>query len=160
MLFRSFTYGLNTAVGYKAWSLTFFFQGVQGGQVYNSYKYLTDFTSLAPGSNWGTRTLQAWTPKNPTSTIPALTLVNNNDEGRYSTYFLESASYLKLRNIQLAYDIRNAFKKVKFQRASIYIQASNLLRFKGSSYTGPDPENPGNGYPIPVVTTIGINLSY
>lgn len=154
------TYGLNTSLGYKNFSLTFFFQGLYGGTVYNSYKYLTDFTSLAPGSNWGNRTLQAWTPQNTGSTIPALTLVNNNDEGRYSTYFLESASYLKLRNVQFAWDMKNIFRNIKLSRASIYIQASNLLRFKSSSYTGPDPENPGNGYPIPVITTIGINVSY
>jgi len=156
----NFTYGLNTSIGYKDLSLTFFFQGVEGGQVYNSYKYLTDFTSLAPGSNWGTRVLNAWTPENPKSTIPALTLVDNNDEGRYSTYFLESGSYLKLRNIQLSYNLKNTIKNVKLQRATVYIQASNLLRFKSSSYTGPDPENPGNAYPIPVITTIGVNFSY
>ena len=138
----------------------FFFQGVYGGQVYNSYKYLTDFTSLAPSSNWGTRTLSAWTPNNSKSTIPALTLVDNNNEGRYSTYFLESGSYLKLRDIQLAYDLKRAFKDIKLSRATVYIQANNLLRFKSSSFTGPDPENPGNGYPIPVITTIGINFSY
>jgi TonB-linked SusC/RagA family outer membrane protein len=156
----NFSYGLNTEVGYKDLSLTFFFQGVQGGQVYNSYKYLTDFTSLAPGSNWGTRVLDAWTPTNTKSTIPALTTVDNNNEGRYSTYFLESGSYLKLRNVQLAYNLKNTFKNVKLQRATVYIQASNLLRFKSSSYTGPDPENPSNAYPIPVITTIGVNFSY
>jgi len=156
----NFTYGLNTSIGYKNFNLTFFFQGVEGGLVYNSYKYLTDFTSLAPGSNWGTRTLQAWTPQNNKSTIPALTLIDANNEGRYSTYFLESGSYLKLRNIQLAYDLKNALKKIKIQRATVYIQASNLLKFKSGSYTGPDPENPGNAYPIPVITTIGVNFSY
>jgi len=155
-----FIYGLNTAINYKAFSVTFFFNGSQGGQVYNSYKYLTDFTSLAPGSNWGTRVLNAWTPSNNTSAIPALTLNNNNDEGRPSTYFLESGSYLKLRNIQLSYDLRNALKKLKVSRATVYIQASNLFTVKSSSYTAPDPENPGNAYPIPVITTIGLNLSY
>jgi TonB-linked SusC/RagA family outer membrane protein len=156
----NFTYGLNTAIGYKDISLTFFFQGVQGGLVYNNYKNLTDFSSLAPGSNWGTRTLDAWTPQNSKSSIPALTLVNANNEGRYSNYFLESGSYLKLRNIQLAYDLKSVFKKVKFQRATIYVQASNLLKFKNASYTGPDPENSNNLYPIPVITTIGVNFSY
>jgi TonB-linked SusC/RagA family outer membrane protein len=156
----NFTYGLNTAVSYKNLSLSFFFQGVSGGLVYNNYKYLTDFTSLAPGSNWGTRTQDAWTPQNTKSTIPALTLVDANNEGRYSSYFLESASYLKLRNIQLAYDLKKVFKSAKFQRAQVYVQASNLLKFKNASYTGPDPENPGNAYPIPVITTLGINFSY
>jgi len=155
-----FTYGLNTNIGYKGFGLTFFLQGVYGGQVNNTYKGLTDFTSLAPGSNWGTRTLGAWTPQNNKSTIPALTLVNNNDEGRFSTYFVESGSYLKLRDIQLSYDLKRAFKDMKLSRATVYVQASNLLRFKSSLYTGPDPENPGNGYPIPVITTIGVNFSY
>ncbi|MGN6639243.1 MAG: TonB-dependent receptor domain-containing protein, partial [Mucilaginibacter sp.] len=156
----NFTYGLNTSINYKNFSLTFFFQGVEGGQVYNSYKYLTDFTSLAPGSNWGTRVLKAWTPQNATSTIPALTLIDANNEGRYSTYFLESGSYLKLRDLQLAYNLNHLFKKHQFQRAKIYIQGSNLLTIKSSSYTGPDPENPSNAYPIPVITTIGVNFSY
>jgi TonB-linked SusC/RagA family outer membrane protein len=156
----NFVYGLNTSVGYKGFNLTFFFQGSQGGLVDNTYKTLTDFTSLAPGSNWGTRVLDAWTPTNNKSTIPALTLNDNNNEGRPSTYFLESGSYLKLRNIQLSYNLKNAIKKLKLQRAMVYIQASNLLTFKSSSYTAPDPENPGNAYPIPVITTIGINFSY
>jgi TonB-linked SusC/RagA family outer membrane protein len=156
----NFVYGLNTSIGYKNLSLSFFFQGVQGGLVYNNYKYLTDFTSLAPGSNWGTRTLNAWTPQNASSNIPALTLINSNNEGRYSSYFLESASYLKLRNIQLAYDLKSLFKGVKFQRAKVYVQASNLIRFKSASFTGPDPENPNNAYPIPAVATIGVNFSY
>ncbi|MDB5136719.1 MAG: SusC/RagA family TonB-linked outer membrane protein, partial [Mucilaginibacter sp.] len=59
-----------------------------------------------------------------------------------------------------AYDLKNVLKKVKFQRATIYVQASNLLKFKSASYTGPDPENSNNLYPIPVITTIGVNFSY
>jgi TonB-linked SusC/RagA family outer membrane protein len=155
-----FTYGLNGNINYKDFSFSFFLQGVQGGLVYNSYKYLTDFTSLAPGSNWGTRTLQAWTPQNPTSTIPALTLIDANNEGRYSSYFLEPGTYLKLRNIQLAYNLKSVLKKLKLQRAKVYIQANNLFTVKSSSYTGPDPENPANAYPIPVITSIGVNFSY
>ena len=153
-----FTYGLNGNINYKDFSLSFFLQGVQGGLVYNGYKYLTDFTSLAPGSNWGSRTMQAWTPQNPTSTIPALTLIDANNEGRYSSYFLEPGTYLKLRNIQLAYNLKHVFKNLKFQRAKIYIQANNLFTVKSSSYTGPDPENPSNAYPIPVITSIGANF--
>ena len=155
-----FTYGLNTTVSYKNFDLSFFFQGVKGGLEYNSYKYLTDFTSLAPGSNWGVRTLGAWTPENNKSTIPALTLVDANNEGRYSTYFLEKQSYLKLRNLQLAYNLKNLKGFKKFQKARVYIQASNLLTFKNKANTIPDPENPNSSYPIPVVTTCGINFSF
>jgi TonB-linked SusC/RagA family outer membrane protein len=154
-----FSYGLNVNVKYKNFNLNFFFQGVQGNSVYNTYKAITDFTSLAPGANWGTRVLQAWTPQNPTSTIPALTLVDNNDEARGSTYYVENGSYCKLRNLQLSYNLNDALKKYKIKNAKIYIQGSNLLTIKSKSYTDPDPENSTNEFPIPVVTTIGFDLS-
>jgi hypothetical protein len=59
-----FTYGLNFNLSYKNFDMALFFQGVQGIQVYNSYKNYTDFTSIWPGTNWGTRTLNAWSPSN------------------------------------------------------------------------------------------------
>jgi len=155
-----FIYGLNIAVNYKRFDLALFFQGVQGGLVNNTYKGFTDFTSLSPNTNWGTRLLNAWTPENPTSAIPALSLSGANNENRFSTYYLETANYLKLRNVQLGYDLKDALKMLKVSRAKIYLQASNLMRFKSKSYTAPDPENPGNAFPIPVITSLGFNLSF
>lgn len=156
----AFSYGLNVDLKYKNWGLSFFFQGVQGNNVYNTYKEITDFTSLAPGANWGTRALQAWTPQNPTSTIPALTLVDNNNEGRGSTYYVENGSYCKLRNLQLSYNLNDVLKKYKIHNAKVYLQASNLLTIKSKNYTDPDPENSTNEFPIPVITTIGFDLSF
>ncbi|MBE9584461.1 TonB-dependent receptor [Mucilaginibacter sp. JRF] len=155
-----FMYGFNANISYKNFDLSFFLQGVQGNDVNNTYKGLSDFSSLAPGANWGSRTLQAWTPQNTSSTIPALTTVDRNNEGRFSTYFIESGSYLKLRNVQIGYNLRNALEKLKVQNARIFIQANNLLTIKSSSYTAPDPENPGNGFPIPVITTVGLNITF
>lgn len=155
-----FTYGLNIAFSFKRLNVVLFFQGVQGGVVNNTYKNLTDFTSLAPGSNWGSRVLEGWTPENPSATVPALTLVNTNNENRFSTYFLEPRDYLKLRNFEVGYDLKDAFKRFNLTRARVFLQASNLLRFKNKNYTAPDPENAGNAYPIPVITTLGFNLSF
>lgn len=155
-----FTYGLNISVKYKGFNLTAFFQGVQGIQVYNSYKTYTDFTSLWPGTNWGTRVLNAWSPQNPKSTIPSLTLVDTNNEGRESTYFLENGSYMKLRNLQLGYDLGNLLKGAKVRNARIYLQGSNLFTIKSKSYTAADPENPGGAFPIPTITSIGIDLTF
>ncbi|MCL4637445.1 MAG: SusC/RagA family protein, partial [Olivibacter sp.] len=155
-----FTYGLNLTLSYKRFNIAVFFQGVQGGVVNNSYKNLTDFTSLAPGSNWGSRVMDAWTPENAGASVPALTLVNTNNENRFSTYFLEPRSYFKLRNIEIGYDLKDAFERFNVTRARVYMQASNLLRWKNRAYTAPDPENPGNAYPIPVIATVGFNLSF
>jgi TonB-linked SusC/RagA family outer membrane protein len=155
-----FSYGLNTSLSYKAFDLTFFLQGVQGNSVYNTYKGLTDFTSLQPGANWGSRVLQAWTPQNPNSTIPALTTVDRNNEGRGSTYYVENGSYLKLRNVQVGYDLKRAFKSLKVANARVFVQANNLLTIKSKSYTATDPENAVNNFPIPIITTIGINATF
>ena len=156
----NFTYGLNVSLTYKNFDLNFFLQGVQGIYVYNNYKTYTDFSSLWPGTNWGTRTLNAWTPQNPNSTIPALSLVDRNNEGRTSTYFIENGSYLKLRNIQIGYNLQKAFKRIRIQNARLYVQGSNLFTIKSKSYTATDPENPNYAFPIPAIGTIGLNLSF
>ncbi|WP_346320693.1 TonB-dependent receptor [Chitinophaga sp. YIM B06452] len=154
-----FIYGLNVELSYRDFDLSFFLQGVQGIQVFNDFKTFTDFSSLWVGSNWGERTLSAWTPSNPTSTIPALTLVNRNNEGRASTYFYENGSYLKLRNIQLGYNLKRALRHTPVQNARVFLQGSNLLTLKSKGFTAADPEAPGQSFPIPVIVTAGFNVS-
>jgi TonB-linked SusC/RagA family outer membrane protein len=153
-------YGFNAAFHYKNFDFSFFFQGVAGITVNNTYKSLSDFTSLSAGTNWGKRTLDAWSPTNTASNIPALTLNNNNDEGRFSTYFLESGSYLKLRNIQLGYNLKNVIKSSKVKNARLFIQGSNLLTIKSKSFTAKDPENTNNSFPIPVIGTVGASITF
>ncbi|RFS21719.1 TonB-dependent receptor [Chitinophaga silvatica] len=154
-----FTYGFNASFSWKNFDLSLFFQGVKGVMVNNSTKIYTDFSSIWPGTNWGSRTLNAWTPENPSSGIPALTLVNRNDEGRFSTYYLEPGSYIRLRNIQIGYDLSKLSKQINIKRAKVYLQSSNLITIKNKKFTGPDPEAPNSTYPIPVIYTFGLNLS-
>jgi TonB-linked SusC/RagA family outer membrane protein len=157
----SLTFGLNINLKYKQFNLMTFFQGVSGIEYYNAYKTYTDFASLWPGTNWGVRTLDAWSVENPNSTIPRLTIVDNNNEGRVSTYFIENASYLKLRNLQLGYQLPSEFlKKFRMRSAKIYIQGQNIWTLKSSEFTAPDPENPNYAFPIPATTTLGINLEF
>jgi TonB-linked SusC/RagA family outer membrane protein len=155
------SYGLNIDLSYKAFSLSMFWQGIKGIDVYNSYKTYTDFTSLWPGTNWGRRVLNAWTPENTSSTIPAVTTIDNNNEGRISTYFIESGSYLKLRNLQLSYNLPKSFlDKILVNGGRIYLLGQNLLTLKNKNCTIPDPENPNYAFPIPSSYTIGINLTF
>jgi TonB-linked SusC/RagA family outer membrane protein len=157
----AYSYGLNLGAGYKGFDLQIFLQGVQGLYAYNNSKFRTDFSSLASGENWGQRLLDAWTPTNTGSTIPAATLINSNDEGRASTYFIENASYLKLRNVQLGYSLpAEVAGKVKLQGVRIYVQAQNFLLGKSKQFTGPDPEVTNYQYPVPLIYTTGLNLSF
>lgn len=158
-----FSYGLNIYLEYKNFDLTMFWQGVQGVDIISDLKKETDLWSgLNIGNlNKGVRVLDAWTPQNPNSSIPALSLSDVNNEKRVSSYFVENGSFLKLRNLQLGYNVPKEFaKKLKMERLRFYLSAQNLWTIKSKDFTGVDPENPNFGYPIPLNITFGINVSF
>lgn len=152
-------YGLNAQLGYKGFDIAAFFQGVVGGQIRNGWKSFTDFTSFNVGSNYGSRVLDAWTPTNTESTIPALSLIDRNNEGRQSTYFFEPADYLKLRNITLGYDLsRSVFPQMQHFR--VFIQGQNLFTVKSGDTVTQDPEAPAAIFPIPKRLTVGLDITF
>lgn len=103
----------------------------------------------------------AWTTANTGSTIPALTTNNTADEGRASTYFVENGSYLKLRNLQLGYNLPASFlSKFKMSNARIYLSGQNLLTVKSKGLTCADPENPDWAYPLATSVSFGLQLSF
>ena len=158
-----FTYGLNVYLQYKGFDFSMFWQGAQGQDVISDLKKETDLWSgLNIGFlNKGERLLNAWSPQNPDSDIPALSRSDSNNEKRVSTYFIENGSYLKLRNVQIGYNLPdNAVQKLRMQRLRFYISAQNLLTIKSKSFTGVDPENPNFGYPIPTNLTFGLNITF
>ncbi len=161
-----FTWGLNIYLQYKDFDLTMFWQGVQGVDVdCRGYKSQTDFWANSlinvPYLNKGVRALDAWSPLNPDSDIPALTTSDTNREGRISSYYIENGSYVKLRTIQLGYNLpKSLTDKLRMDRIRIYASAQNLLTIKSSKFTGADPENPGFNYPIPLNLTFGLNVSF
>ena len=139
-----------------------FWQGVYNQDVYNNQKFQTDFWSITdPGSNKGNRMLGAWTTGNTSSTIPALTTNNTADEGRASSYYVENGSYLKLRTLQLGYNIpTSVLSKLRVATARVYISGQNLLTLKSSSLTCSDPENPNWSYPIPTSVSFGLQVGF
>ena len=162
----AFTWGLNIYLQYKNWDMTMFWQGVQGVDVdCRGYKSQTDFWANSainvPYLNKGVRALDAWTPANPNSDIPALTTSDTNNEGRVSSYFIEDGSYVKLRTVQIGYNLpQSVNEKLHVDRIRFYASAQNLLTIKSNKFTGADPENPGFNYPIPLNLTFGLNVSF
>jgi TonB-linked SusC/RagA family outer membrane protein len=165
------TYALNATVGFKGLDLTVFFQGVQGVDVFNAPKayyrnFFNDYNSTA-------QAFDRWTAASPGNTHPRLTV--NDPNGNFknpSTYFVEDASYLKLRNIQLGYTLPSALLgKVGLSNARIYVNAQNILTL--TKYDGLDPEvSNGDGnntaqgvdnlgrYPQTYLVSGGIQLSF
>ena len=158
-----FTYGFNIYLEYKNFDFTAFFQGVQGVDIISDLKKETDiWAGLNIGFlNKGKRLLDAWSATNPDSNVPALSLSDNNNEKRVSSYWVENGSYLKLRTIQFGYNFPGTIaSKLAMQRLRMYVSAQNLFTIKSSSFTGVDPENPNYGYPIPLNITFGLNVTF
>lgn len=160
-------YGINLGLTYKNFDFSLFFNGVIGKDLnVSGWKSWTDIYALSTsGENYGKRMLDAWTPTNTGSTIPALSINNYNDEGRMSTYYVESGSYMKIRNAELGYTLPQAVSKaIKIQRARIALRADNIATLKkgwgDNAYTGLDPETPGNEYPLPFSMTMSVHVSF
>ena len=157
-----FTWGLNIYLQYKDWDFTMFWQGVQGVDVISDLKKQTDLWSGLNISNLnkGDRLLNAWSPNNNNSNIPAVSTMDNNNEKRVSSYFVENGSFAKLRTVQLGYNLPEKLtERMHMQRLRLYVSAQNLFTIKARSFTGVDPENANFGYPIPLNVTFGLNVS-
>jgi len=157
-----FEYGLSIVLDWHGFDFTAFFQGMSGNEVNNTVKRFSDFWAVDElGSNKGTRVLNAWSPTNTGSNIPALSFSDLNNEKRFSSYYIESGSYLKLRNLQLGYSLpANLIRKLKLDKTRVYVSGQNLMTLNNSQFTGLDPENPNLGYPISTTITFGLNVGF
>lgn len=160
-------YGITLGLTYKNFDFTIFFNGMFGKDLnVSEWKSWTDIYALSTsGENYGTRMLDAWTPTNTSSKIPALSINNYNDEGRLSTYYVESGSYLKIRNAELGYTLPEQITKaIRIQRARFSLRADNIATLMktwgNNAYTGLDPETPGSSYPLPFSMTMGVNVTF
>ncbi|MFS8615985.1 MAG: TonB-dependent receptor [Solitalea sp.] len=159
--------GLNFGARYKQFDVTIFMQGVFGNDVYNSWKELSDFWNIGVQNdrNHPSRILNAWSPLNPNSDIPAMSRRDANGEKRLSTYFIENGSYVKLRTVDIGYTFpSNVIEHLRLSRLRLYISAQNIFTLKKTwgkdRFTGGDPENPGTGYPLPFNAYFGVNVTF
>lgn len=132
-----FTYGININVNYKNFGLTLFGQGVHGNEIFNYVKYWTDFPTFA--GNRSTRMLNdSWRPGKTDAILPQLT---SSDQVSIlpSTYYLESGSYFRFKNIQVTYTLpKGLVSKLGMSTVRVYVQGQNLWTI--TNYSGMDPE--------------------
>jgi TonB-linked SusC/RagA family outer membrane protein len=129
------TYGLSFNASYKNFDFSFLFQGVEGVDRYNDLKQILNYDNRPFNST--TAVLNSWNGEGTSNTQPRLTF-NPNGGGQISSAFVEDASYLRLKNIEIGYTFGNgAISGVSSLR--IYTSAQNLLTF--TDYTGLDPES-------------------
>jgi TonB-dependent starch-binding outer membrane protein SusC len=133
-----FLYGFNSRLNYKNFDLNFFIQGSKGGDIFN-----VNPTSIANSIYFGENQLKEvfynhWSPSNPnpSAKYPKISQTTTFKE---SNRFVEDGSYLRLKNVQLAYNLPVSKMGVNwFKRMQVYVSAQNL--WTKTKYTGYDPE--------------------
>ena len=149
-------YGARIDLTYKKFDLSIFGSGVAGRKGFDPYTFYNNL--MHSRENVGPGVFNAWTPQHTNTNIPALTLKDNNNEGRTSDYFIVNTSYFKMRNIQIGYSIE---PKAIFTRIRVFAMAENVFSFKSKQYLSSDPERLSlDQVPIPKIFSFGINASF
>ncbi|RAJ97471.1 TonB-linked SusC/RagA family outer membrane protein [Larkinella arboricola] len=127
--------GISNTFAYKGFELTAFFQGVYGNDILNANRFELEY--LNGTTNQDRDMLNRWTPTNTNTDIPRASTVR--PANRISTRQIEDGSYLRLKNLQLAYNLPNpVLQSLKIQSVRLYVTAQNFLTW--TSYSGFDPE--------------------
>ncbi|WP_380919748.1 SusC/RagA family TonB-linked outer membrane protein [Sphingobacterium anhuiense] len=155
-----FTYGFALNLDYKNFDLNVLTYGISGAKIFNGYKF-TAYNAGLQGYNLDNRVLNAWTPDNLNSNIPALSSKDPNaNYGTISDWYLESGDYFRIKNITVGYNLPKFLNKLQ---SRIYFSAENPFTF--TSYSGIDPEVGSIGldvanYPLAKTYTIGLNVNF
>lgn len=144
-----------------------FFTSATFTYAFDVWRFDYDYESLLdPGSisqfNVSPELLNAWTPTNTNTNIPALNASNIGADD-FSDRFLRDASYIRLRNLQIGYRIpKKLIEKTFIKDVSIMAQGENL--FNITNWKGFDPESDRdfdfNNYPTPRIYTITLDLKF
>jgi len=163
----NYFFGFTNNFSYKGFDLSVFFQGTQGNSIFNINRFEQE--SMTGVSNQSTAVLDRWTPTNPSNTIPRANSVGQPYQ--VTTRQIEDGSYIRMKNIQLAYNIpASVLERLKIANARIYVSGQNLVTF--THYSGFDPEvsrfgqdNASFGsdygsYPTSKMYLVGLNLTF
>jgi TonB-dependent starch-binding outer membrane protein SusC len=152
-------YGFNAGFEFQGFDLNAIFQGVsQLDRILNSNGQLP---LEGDRNNALAYWIDRWTPENPSSTLPRVGGINN---AQFSDFYVEDVSYLRLRNIELGYNLPiDISKKAGIQKLRIFASGQNLLTF--TKLKNFDPERASGGAtdqltPLFKVFTTGINLKF
>jgi len=136
--YPNFTYGLSFNANYKNFDLNIFAQGVYGNKLFNAVKRTT-YSASGPSYNKLVGILDAWSPENPNGKVPIISTSDANGNFNASDFYVESGSYLRLRNITLGYTLpKSVSNRLRTGSVRIYATSNNL--FTITKYSGFDPE--------------------
>ncbi|MDR0195946.1 MAG: TonB-dependent receptor [Myroides sp.] len=151
----TYSFGLN--LEYKNFDISMFFQGVGDVKVFNGYKF-TAYNASLQGYNLDSRVQNAWTPENTNTNIARLSTKDDNQNyGTASSWYLEDASYLRLKNLTIGYTLPKSVMNALSAKSNLRVFMSGDNLFTITGYKGIDPEVGGIGMDVaayPVSRTI------
>ncbi|WP_300601840.1 TonB-dependent receptor [Niabella sp.] len=155
-----FTGGFNGSIGYKNFDLSFMFQGAVGGLLF----FGTESGDIGNYLQYSFD--NRWTIDNPSSTDPRIASRGNTyytgGAARFNTYFLRSSDYLRLKNVEIGYNlvmperVRNIISNVR-----VFANGQNLVTWDKMKIWDPESTS-GNGqyYPQSRILNIGATVSF
>lgn len=159
-----FTGGFTSTMAYKGFTLSAFFTFTYGNLLYDdTYRILNSDGAFA-GFNQSTDQLNRWTTPGQITDTPRRVNGNPSESNERSTRNLYDGSYLRLKNLQLGYNLPQRWvEQLRLNSARVFLQGQNLLTW--TEYPGMDPEQFRDGivwfvYPNARTITAGIDINF
>lgn len=160
------TYAFSGGFTYKKFSFDFMFQGSYGAKIFNAYKYTT-LNEAIGNFNRSDKILEAL--NGPTNKVPRISMTDdNNNFGTISDWYLESGTYLRLKNLSIGYSFTDLLRKINYfndRQSTLDVTLSCDNLFTITPYSGIDPEVGGVGfdcgqYPISRTISLAVKLKF
>ena len=159
-----YTYSARGDVAWKGIDFSFVIQGVGKcdgyleGTARHAFQDMAAYPQKVHLERYNVRT-----NPDPNASYPRLTYNTGFNQNTFSTYWLEDASYLRLKNVQLGYTLPEKWvQKARIDKLRVYVSADNLLTISDFFYAY-DPETPvskGGYYPQVKTAVIGLNVTF
>ena len=159
-----YTYSVRGNLGWRGIDFSFVLQGVGtcSGYLEGSARHALQDMAAYP-QKVHLKRYNVVTNPNPKASYPRLTYNTGFNQNTFSTFWLEDASYLRVKNVQLGYTFPEKWmKKARIDNFRVYASADNLFTFSKFFYAY-DPETPvskGGYYPLVKTVVIGVNLTF
>lgn len=165
-------YGLGLSANWKNWGINMLFQGTgkcdffvggNGPHAFHDGKRGNILQVMVDGNRWIPKEISGTeATEDPNADWPRLTYTNNNNNNRKSTYWLKERKYLRLRNLEITYDLPQMWtRKFLVSNMRIGFIGQNLFTWAPFKWWDPEGTNEsGSSYPINRTYSCYIQFSF
>lgn len=156
-------YGFSGGIQFKGLDFSILFQGAAHASVMLNNEAVYEFFQEGKVKPFH---LNRWTPETAeTATYPLLHYNTNANNHRGSTFWIRSADYLRIKNIEIGYQLpRKWMESMKMNSARVFINGLNVYTFKNKLddyYVDPEiPDGYGAMYPIQKIWSFGLDINF